>query len=123
MPLHRIFHPPGIFSGEDKKSIAERLTAIYTSVGLPAFYVVVLSITVDKDSFFVGGKPTSKVVWIVSQHLACQVVSSEEKAHSVQALEDAFAPYIKDRGFDWELHIEEHDRELWRENGIVPPLA
>ncbi|CAM6083098.1 unnamed protein product [Calypogeia fissa] len=123
MPLHRIFHPPGIFSGEDKKAIAERITAIYTSIGLPAFYVVVLFIGVDEDSFFVGGKPTSKVVRIVSQHLARHVVTSEDKARSVQALEDAFAPYIKDRGFDWELHIELHDRELWRENGIVPPLT
>ncbi|CAM6116663.1 unnamed protein product [Calypogeia fissa] len=122
MPLHRIFHPPGIFSGEDKKAIAKRLTAIYTSVGLPEFYVIVLFIAVDEDSFFVGGKPTSKVVRIVSQHLARRLVSSEEKANRVQALEDAFAPYIKDRGFDWELHSELHDRELWRVNGIVPPL-
>ncbi|CAM6116667.1 unnamed protein product [Calypogeia fissa] len=123
MPLHRIFHPPGIFSGEDKKAIAERITAIYTSVGLPQFYVIVLFIPVDEDSFFVGGKPTAKVVRIVSQHIARQAVTSEEKAKSVQALEDALAPYIKDRGFDWELHIEEHDRELWRENGMVPPQS
>ncbi|CAM6116665.1 unnamed protein product [Calypogeia fissa] len=123
MPLHRIFHPPGIFSGEDKKAIAERLTAIYTAGGLPAFYVGVIFIAVDEDSFFVGGKPTSKVVRIVSQHIARHVVTPEAKAHRVQTLEDAFAPYIKDRGFDWELHVELHDRELWRVNGMVPPLT
>ncbi|CAM6083099.1 unnamed protein product [Calypogeia fissa] len=121
MPLHRIFHPPGIFSGEDKKAIAERLTAIYTGFGIPAFYVDVLFIAVDEDSFYIGGKPTSKFVRIVSQHIARHVVTAKDKANRVQKLEDAFAPYIKDRGFDWELHVELHDRELWRVNGMVPP--
>lgn len=121
MPLHRIFHSPGAFSVEDKKAISERLTSMYTGAGLPAFYVVVIFIPVDEGSFFVGGQPSSNFVRIVSQHVARQARTPAEKAATVERLEAAFAPHIKERGFNWELHIEEHDRELWRENGLVPP--
>lgn len=121
MPLHRVFHPPSAFSVEDKKGLSERVTEMYTEAGLPAFYVVVVFIPVPEDSFFVGGEPTSKVIRIVTSHLARHSQTPEDKVNVVARLENAYAPYVKDRGFDWELHIEEHDRDLWRENGIVPP--
>ena len=50
MPLHRIYAAPGTFSVEDKAAISERITAFYTAppVNLPAFFVTVLFIDVQK---------------------------------------------------------------------------
>jgi hypothetical protein len=61
-------------------------------------------------------------VRIVSTHLARQFANSEQIASFIERFEGAIAPYIKGRGVNWELHIEEHAREMWRENGLVPPL-
>jgi len=73
MPLHRIYHPPTAFSSADKQALSERITKIYTDRGLPAFYVVVLFIPIEKDSFFVGGKSTDNFIRIVAQHLAQKI--------------------------------------------------
>jgi hypothetical protein len=40
----------------------------------------------------------------------------------VEAIQEAFAPYVRDRGLDWESHIEYIDRSSWRENGLRPPM-
>lgn len=40
----------------------------------------------------------------------------------VDLIQDAFAPYVRDRGLDWESHVEYVDREGWRENGLRPPM-
>ncbi|OZJ04815.1 hypothetical protein BZG36_02358 [Bifiguratus adelaidae] len=37
-------------------------------------------------------------------------------------LEACFAPFIKERGLDWEFHIEEVERDLWIINGMVAPM-
>ncbi len=37
---------------------------------LPKFYVVVVFIDTDLDSFYIGGKPNDRFVRIVTQHLA-----------------------------------------------------
>ena len=50
------------------QAIAERITTVYSL--LPKFYVVVVFIDVDQDSFFIGGSHNDSFVRIVSQHLA-----------------------------------------------------
>ena len=40
----------------------------------------------------------------------------------LNALEASWAPFIKDRGLDWEMHVEQHERELWRVQGLDAPL-
>ncbi|CAF1504361.1 unnamed protein product [Adineta ricciae] len=122
MPLHRIFHPPGAFSVADKTSLSERITKIYTNVGLPAFYVVILFIPIEKDSFFVGGQSTDKLIRIVIQHLARQLPDDQRKTEFSEKYEEAIAPFIKDKGYDWEVHVEEVPPEMWRENGLIPPI-
>ncbi|GAB5587765.1 hypothetical protein Unana1_02665 [Umbelopsis nana] len=122
MPLHRFYTAPGVFTAADKKAISERLTKHYTNNGLPAFYVVVIFLEVPDDSILVGGEPSPKFVRVVSQHLARTMPTYEHKQRSVNALEAAFAPYVKERGLDWEIHIEEVPRDTWHLNGIVPPM-
>jgi len=31
-------------------------------------------------------------------------------------------PFTKDKGYEWEVHVEESERILWTENGLVPPM-
>ncbi|KAG2187543.1 hypothetical protein INT44_005232 [Umbelopsis vinacea] len=122
MPLHRFYYAKGIFSAQDKQEISERITKIYTSGGLPAFYVIVVFNEVPSDSIMIGGKPATNFVRVVSQHLARTMDTYERKQTVLNALEAAFGPYVKDRGLDWEIHIEEHSRDTWRLNGLNPPL-
>ncbi len=106
MPLHRIFHPPSAFSSSEKATLSERITAFYTEVGLPAFYVVVLFIPIESDSFFVGGKSTDKFIRIIVQHLARQMPNEERKKQFSERYENTIAPFIKEKGYDWEVrHI------------------
>ncbi|KAF8488415.1 putative oxalocrotonate tautomerase [Gautieria morchelliformis] len=123
MPLHCIYATPGTFSVEDKVAIAERITTYYTSppVNLPAFYVNVFFIDVPEDSFYIGGKPRKNFVRIVSQQLA-RSGTKDNWSKNLDGLEACWAPFIKDRGLDWEMHIEQHERGLWRVQGQVPPL-
>ncbi|KAG2176185.1 hypothetical protein INT43_005419 [Umbelopsis isabellina] len=122
MPLHRFYYAPGIFSAQDKKEIAQRITKIYTDFGLPAFYVDVIFLEVPVDSIYIGGEPAPKFVRVVSQHLARTMPTYERKQRAVNGLEEAFRPYVKDRGLDWEIHIEEVPRDTWHLNGLVPPM-
>jgi phenylpyruvate tautomerase PptA (4-oxalocrotonate tautomerase family) len=62
MPLWTIYHPPSTFtSAETKAALARAITAIYTVVPLPAFYVNVLFQPIEASSFYIGGvaRPTS----------------------------------------------------------------
>jgi phenylpyruvate tautomerase PptA (4-oxalocrotonate tautomerase family) len=104
MPLHRIYHPISAFSAADKAGLAEAITNVYTSRGLPAFYVVVLYIPIDNDSFYVGGKTTDNFIRIVSQHLARQIPDGAAKHAFTENFETILAPFIKDKGFDWEVN-------------------
>ncbi|CAO3680418.1 unnamed protein product [Umbelopsis ramanniana] len=122
MPLHRFYYAQGLLSAQDKQDISERLTKIYTAGGLPAFYVIVVFNEVPSDSIMIGGKPATKFVRVVSQHLARTMDTYERKQTVLDALEAAFGPYVKERGLDWEIHIEEHGRDTWRINGLNPPM-
>jgi hypothetical protein len=104
MPLHRIYHPPSAFSSTDKAALSECITTLYTSRGLPAFYVVVLFIPIETDSFYVGGKQTNNFIRIISQHLARQFPDNEAKQRFMEKFDDVLAPFIKDKGFDWEVN-------------------
>ncbi len=52
------------------QAIAEGITSVYDTLPLPKFYVVVVFIDTDLDSFFIGGKPNNGFVRIVTGHLA-----------------------------------------------------
>jgi len=104
MPLHRIYHPISAFSAADKAGLAEAITNLYISRGLPAFYVVVLYIPFENDSFYVGGKPTNNFIRIVSQHLARQFPDDAAKNAFMERFDTILAPFIKDKGVDWEVN-------------------
>lgn len=70
MPLWRIFSNPATFTPAQKAALVSTVSSLYTDGGLPAFYVVVLFINVEPDSFFVSGKPQDKFVRIAIEHIA-----------------------------------------------------
>ena len=124
MPLHRFYVPPGLYTAEDKAKLSEAITAVYASI--PRFYVVVVFIEVDKDSYYVGGKPTDNFVRVVIHHLARQfpkyvtisakeirhlqrLRSDQRKKQFMDTYEKAIEPFTKERGVDWEVEISDED--------------
>ena len=57
MPLWHVYHPPSTFTtAASKSALSADLTAVYTSRGLPAFYVVVIFHPIAGSDLFVGGE-------------------------------------------------------------------
>ncbi|MBR7621053.1 tautomerase family protein [Phenylobacterium sp. 20VBR1] len=121
MPLWKIYHPENAFSVQDKHALSQAITALYSR--LPKFYVGVVFQPVPADSFFVGGEPADNFVRIWVDHIARTLPTPEAKAWWIKACDDAMAPYIRDRGFDWEFHIDETPFDLWSIQGLRPPPA
>jgi phenylpyruvate tautomerase PptA (4-oxalocrotonate tautomerase family) len=71
MPLHCFYVPPKLYSAGEKEKIAQVVTKVYAQ--LPAFYVVVLFIDVDKEDYYVGGQRSDNFVRIAVQHTARQL--------------------------------------------------
>ena len=44
------------------------------------------------------------------------------KIRFMNAVDAALKPFIGDKGYDWEYGVEEVDRDLWKVNGMVPPM-
>lgn len=40
----------------------------------------------------------------------------------MDAVDKALKPFIADKGYDWEYSCEDVDRDLWKVNGMVPPM-
>ncbi|KAB8337032.1 hypothetical protein FH972_021336 [Carpinus fangiana] len=129
MPLWRIFYPDTAFTDKaEKKALSDAITAIYTKIPLPAFYVVVTFVPVPVENIFVGGvnqpgPDKSTFIRIVISNIARRMPEGDttRKNEFMDRVEKALKPFIADKGWDWEVHAEETDRDLWRINGIIPP--
>ncbi|KAA8620038.1 Tautomerase [Pyrenophora tritici-repentis] len=100
MPLWIIYHSPSTFaSPQTKQALAASITAIYLAAGLPAFYVNVL---------FQPVEPTSP--------------NDTVRDNFLNKVDAVLKPYIADRGYDWEYTVEELRRDLWKVQGMVPPM-
>ncbi|MFC7502745.1 tautomerase family protein [Nocardioides sp. GCM10030258] len=124
MPLWNIQTPIGAYTADQKKAFAKDITAAYTeTVGIPAFYVVVNFREVPEEDFLVGGEPVGNFIRIFVDHVARQLETAELRAWASEEFEKALVPHVKDRGFDWEWHVDETPMDLWRTQGLVPPPA
>jgi phenylpyruvate tautomerase PptA (4-oxalocrotonate tautomerase family) len=120
MPLWKIYQPVGAYSPADKKAIAQAITELYGRV-MPRFYVGVVFEEVPEDSFYIGGEPHGRFVRIWVDHIARTFRSDEMKAAFLNRITDLLAPWIRDRGFDWEMHVDETPFDLWTIQGYPPP--
>jgi phenylpyruvate tautomerase PptA (4-oxalocrotonate tautomerase family) len=121
MPLWKIYHPVGAFSPEDKQQLSRRITELYSR--LPKFYVGVVFQEVAPESFYVGGEPMERFVRIWIDHIARTLPTAELRKWWIGQCDAALAPFVRDRGFAWEFHIDETPFELWSIQGFRPPPA
>ena len=125
MPLYNIFHPVGAYTAEDKEQFAINIVDAYGGL-LPRFYVGVLFHETAKDAFFMGGVGQDKFVRIRADHFARHIMGETKNGPStadqwMEKIGKAIDPFVRDRGYDWEIHYGETPRELWRIQGIKPP--
>ena len=120
MPLWNLYCCEGTYSSEDKRSFAESITDIYAAQGLPRFYVGVVFHEMPKDSFFIGGIPREDFVRISIDHIA-RAAPEEQRELLLRFMNKSIHPFIRDRGLDWEIHIDETPRDLWTIQGMRPP--
>ncbi|KAK4160640.1 putative oxalocrotonate tautomerase [Cladorrhinum sp. PSN259] len=125
MPLWLIYHPSqsSFTTQESKQSLAEDITSIYTSAGLPAFYVSVNFIPLSNENIFVGGKnPENTFIRITVDHIAVHFRDNEAREKRVLAAVDkVLKKHVCDKGYEWEYHIDETPRSMWKIGGIEPP--
>ncbi|KAH7094305.1 putative oxalocrotonate tautomerase [Paraphoma chrysanthemicola] len=138
MPLWIIYHPPSTFTTpESKQTFAQAITNIYTQVPLPAFYVNVLFQPIAADSFYIGGvpRPSEHVaandpgpqserpfIRIVIQNIARTLRDEKRRDGFLSRVDKALKPHIEDQGYDVEYSVYETRRDLWKIDGMVPPM-
>ncbi|KAJ5919097.1 hypothetical protein N7466_010040 [Penicillium verhagenii] len=128
MPLWQIYHPEGTFpDNESKQAFAQDITKMYTEdVGLPAFYVVTQFHKMDTADVFVGGKTNGAsdkpFVRVVINHVAVHV-PDENAAYlrTTSRLDQVVKPHLLDKGYDFEYHVGQTERRLWKINSLIPP--
>lgn len=125
MPLWLIYHSDDTLTDEESKAaLSEDITKFYTNLGLPAFYVVVQFIKLDGKDMWVGGKPrvNHPFVRITIDHIAIHVPDDDAVYHRTTAgIDQILKPHIADKGYNWEFHVDETERRLWKVNGFIPP--
>ena len=88
--------------------------------------MIVNFINLPVDDMWVGGEIHSHnpFVRIAIEHIAAHV--GDELPPDIYDkvtgyIDKALKPHFADKGYDWEYHVDETERKLWKENGLVPP--
>lgn len=126
MPLWNIYYTSSIFTSEGTRAdLASAITKLYTDGGLPDFYVVVQFIPLPPTNIFVGAKArdAKPFVRLVVQHMAVHrhEASGDFASRFSDKIDQALTPFIKEKGYNWEITVSDTPRDFWRFNGIVPP--
>lgn len=127
MPLWQIYHPPGTFEDNaTKQAFAEDITKIYTAVGLPAFYVVTHFNKMDNSNVYLSGKPSAEnekpFVRVVITHIAVRLPDTDAAyLQMTSRLDVVMKAHLLDKGYDFEYHVDETERRLWKINSLIPP--
>lgn len=120
MPLWTVYHSPDAFSDADKAELAAKITDVYGAV-MPRFYVGVVFQAIEPRNFYVGGEPAVRFVRIVMEHIARSFPNVEASRRFIDRINQLLKPYIEDRGYDWEFHVDETPFDYWSINGHYPP--
>lgn len=121
MPLWKIYHPAGAYTEEDKKGLAERITSLYAQVPIPKFYVVCVFEEIPPGNMYVGGERHDTFVRFKVDQIARTLPGPIIREWWVNMLDSLVAPYVKERGFDWEISVDETPFDLWSLQGEIPP--
>ncbi|KAJ5377090.1 hypothetical protein N7509_013976 [Penicillium cosmopolitanum] len=125
MPLWQIYHPGGTFEdAASKQALSQDITKMYTGIGLPAIYVVAQFIQQSESDVWVGGKQkTDKpFIRVVITQIAVRLPNDDAAyQRNTTKIDQLLKPHVADRGYDWEYHVVETERRLWKINGMIPP--
>ncbi|KAK7532390.1 putative oxalocrotonate tautomerase [Phyllosticta citribraziliensis] len=130
MPRWTIYHSDAdtgaLATPAARAALARAITALYTRVGLPAFYVVVLFHALPPTQLYVGGEANDGVrrrpfVRLAFEHVARAFESREMKERFLAKIDEVLKPHLLDQGYDYEYTGADTDRDLWRINGVAPP--
>ena len=127
MPLWQIYHPSGTFEDHASKADFVRdITKMYTDIGLPAFYVVTHFHKMNRADIFTGEEcnenKAKPFVRVVITHIAVHIPDSDSLyARTTSRLDQIVKPHLLDKGYDFEYHVDETERRLWKVNSLIPP--
>jgi len=131
MPLWQLFVPEDAYTTEEKHDLGNRITNIYSdNFDLPRFYTTVIFHDLKPASFLVGGEERGKFVQVAIVHAArtagqigerLGVSEAEVNSVFIKLAHEALQPYVADRGYEWELHVENVPHETWNIDGMEPP--
>jgi hypothetical protein len=125
MPLWLIYHTDDTFiDNEAKRALARNITKFYTDLSLTAFYVVVNFIKLNGNDMWVGAEHRvgHPFVRITVDHIAIRVPNDDAIYHRTTAgIDRILKPHVAVKGYNWEFHVDEKERRLWKVNGFIPP--
>ena len=73
-----------------------------------------------KNSFFVGGKATNDFVRIWIDQIA-RTTAPERRAWWLERVNTTLNPFVRERGYRWEVHIDQTPIDFWTIQGMKPP--
>ncbi|KAF2971712.1 hypothetical protein GQX73_g1775 [Xylaria multiplex] len=121
MPRWVFNHTKGAFTYEDKKKLAQGMSNIYTTFGLPAFLAHVHFFELEDGNIWSGGEPSHPFTTITIYHAAANIRNKVEGEHFLKALDDVVRPVLKPKGIGWESNVYETPRDNWRVQGLAAP--
>lgn len=121
MPLWKIYAPAGAYSDEDKHALSEAITTMYAQVPIPKFYVVTVFEEIPAGSLYVGGVKHDRFVRFKVDQIARTIPGPVVREWWIKTLDKIVAPWVGDRGYDWEISIDETPFDLWSLQGQIPP--
>jgi phenylpyruvate tautomerase PptA (4-oxalocrotonate tautomerase family) len=121
MPLWKIYAPAGAYSDEDKRTMSQAITNVYAQIPIPNFYVVTIFEDVADGNVYVGGVKNPKFVRFRIDHIARTLPGSIFREWWMNLLDKVLATWVGDRGYDWEISVDETPFDLWSLQGQLPP--
>jgi hypothetical protein len=82
---------------------------------------VVIFEEVPAGSCFVGGELHDKFVRFKIEQIARTIPGPILREWWMKTLDEIIAPWVKERGYDWEISIDETPFDLWSLQGEAPP--
>jgi phenylpyruvate tautomerase PptA (4-oxalocrotonate tautomerase family) len=121
MPMWTIYVPQSAYTRQDLQDIANVITDLYEKyVKIPRFYVSVVFHEQPTGALFMGGVPADDFVRIWIDHVV-RHLDEDTTTLWLNIIDTALAPFIRDRGFNYEIHGDETPLPFWAINGMTPP--
>ena len=122
MPYWQIFTPANAFTHEDREQLSQAITSIYVDYVEPPAVLRGRPVQRHAEEHHVRRRESEQQLR-PDLHRPRRATDGHRGAARacMTAIEDKLAPFVKERGYDWEVHIDETPIDLWRTQGLVPP--